>query len=83
MTPSEPRSTITASPGYPNTHEEQTVTLNPISRRWQSSLEEDINNSLREIQKNTIKHVKALKEKTNKYLKETQDNRIKWAKKMN
>jgi F0F1-type ATP synthase membrane subunit b/b' len=35
--------------------------------------EEDINNSLKEIQKNTRKQVEALKEETNKFLKEIQE----------
>jgi hypothetical protein len=38
---------------------------------------EDINNSLKEMQKNTGKQVEALKEKTNKSLKEIQENTMK------
>ena len=41
------------------------------------SIEEDINNSLKKIQENTGKQVKALKEETNKSLKEIQENIIK------
>ena len=43
----------------------------------------DINNSLKEIQKNTITQVEAFKDRTNKSLKEIQENAIKQAKEMN
>ena len=43
---------------------------------------EDINNSLKEIQENTIKQVEALKEETNIFLKNT-GNKIKQVKKLN
>jgi hypothetical protein len=37
----------------------------------------DINNSLKEIQENTDKHVEALEEETQKSLKELQENKAK------
>jgi hypothetical protein len=37
----------------------------------------DINNSLKEIQENTGKHIEALKEETQKSLKELQENTTK------
>jgi DNA anti-recombination protein RmuC len=44
------------------------------------SFNEDINNSLKEIQENMVKQVEALKEETNKSLKEIQENIIKQVK---
>jgi DNA anti-recombination protein RmuC len=47
------------------------------------AFKEDINNSLKEIQKNTAKQIEALKEETNKSLKETQENSIKQVRELN
>ena len=44
------------------------------------SFKENINNSLKEIQENTVRQVEALKEETNKFLKEIQENTIKQVK---
>ena len=43
----------------------------------------DINNSLKEIQENTVKQEEALKEETQKSLKELQENTGKQVKKLN
>ena len=44
---------------------------------------QDIKNSLKEIQENTVKQVEALKEETNKSLKEIQENTTKQVKELN
>ena len=46
-------------------------------------LKKDINNTLKEVQKNIVKKVEALKEKTQKSLKESQENTTKRVKKLN
>ena len=53
MAPSEPSSPTTASPGYPNTLEEQDYDLNSHLMEMIEAFKEDINNSPKEIQENT------------------------------
>ena len=48
-----------------------------------NDFKKDINNSLKETQKNTRKQVWALKEKTQKSLKELQENTIKLVNELN
>ena len=46
-------------------------------------IKKDINNSLKEIQENTVKQLEALKEETQKSLEELQENIIKQVKERN
>jgi hypothetical protein len=57
---SEPSSQTTASPGYPNTPENQTLIYNHMMMI--EDFKKDISNSLKEIQGNTGKQVEALEE---------------------
>jgi FtsZ-binding cell division protein ZapB len=69
--------TIT-SPGYTTTLEKQDLDLKPLLMMVIEDFKKDINNSLKEIQKNTDKQLEALKEETQKFLKQfqkTQSNR--------
>ena len=50
----------TASPGYPNTHEKQDNDLKSHLMKMIEAFKKNINNSLKEIQENTIKQVKEL-----------------------
>jgi hypothetical protein len=77
MPPSESSSTTTASPGYINTTEEQDCSLKSHLRKMIEAFKENVNNSHKETQENTIKQVEALTEETNEYLKEIQENSIK------
>jgi hypothetical protein len=67
--PGEPTSPTTASPGYPNTSEKQDNYLKSYVMKMIEAFKEDVKNSLKEIQENTVKQVYAHKEKTSKYLK--------------
>jgi hypothetical protein len=60
MDPSEPVSPTTAIPGYLNTPEEQDCDLKSYFMKMIKAFKEDINNSLKEIQENTIKQVKEM-----------------------
>ena len=60
MVPSEPSSPTTASPGNPNTPEKQDSDLKSDLMKVIEAFKEDINNSLKEIQENTIRQVKKL-----------------------
>jgi hypothetical protein len=50
------------SPRYPNTPEKQDLNLKSYFIMSIEDIKKDINNSLKEIQKNTAKEVEALKE---------------------
>jgi hypothetical protein len=80
---SEPSTPTTASPECLNTPEKQDSDLNSYLMMLIENFKTDINNSLKEIQENTGKHVEALKEETQKSLKELQENTIKQMKKLN
>jgi hypothetical protein len=71
---SEPSTTTTTSPGYPNTPEMQDTELKSYLMIMVEDLKKGINNSLKEIQENTVKQVEALKEEAQKLLKELQEN---------
>jgi hypothetical protein len=71
---SEPSTPTTASPGYPNTSEKQDSDFNSYLMMLVEDFKKGINNSLKEIQKNTAKQVEVLKEETQKFLKELQEN---------
>jgi hypothetical protein len=51
---SEPTTPTTASPGYPNTLEKQDSDLKSYLMMLVEDLKQDISNSLKEIQANTI-----------------------------
>ena len=63
---SEPITPTTASPGYHNTPEKQDSDLKSYFMMLVENFKKDINNSLKEIQKNTAKQAEALKEETEK-----------------
>jgi predicted nucleic acid-binding Zn-ribbon protein len=67
---SEPCSSTTVSPGYPKTLEKQNSDLKSHLMMMIGNFKKDINNYLREIQKNTGKQVEAPTGKTQKSLKE-------------
>jgi hypothetical protein len=52
----------TASPGYPNIPEKQDLDLKSYLMMVVEDFKKGINNSLKELQKNTAKQVEALKE---------------------
>ena len=70
---SEPSSSTTASPRYPNTSENHDADLKFYLMKIIESFKEDINNSLKEIQENTGKQVKEL----NKVIQEIKEETIK------
>ena len=73
MASSDPNPPTTASQGYPNKAEKQDCDL----KLHLMIMIEDfkvINNSIKDIKKNTCKQVEVLKEKTQKSLKELQEN---------
>jgi hypothetical protein len=72
---SEPSIPTTASPGYPNTPENQDSYLKSYLMMLIEDFKKDINNSLKEIQENTVKQEEALKE--------LQENTGKQVKKLN
>jgi hypothetical protein len=67
---SEPHSSTTVSPGYPNPPEKQDSDLKFYVMMMIEEFKKDINNSLKEILENTGKQLEALKEETQKSLKE-------------
>jgi hypothetical protein len=74
---SEPSTSITVSPGYPNTPEKQVSYLKSYLLILVEDFKKGINNSLKEIQENTAKKVEVLKEEAKKSLKELQENTTK------
>jgi hypothetical protein len=74
---SEPSTPNTASPGYSNTPEKQDLDLKSYLMKLVEDFKEGINNSLREIEKNTAKQVEVLNKETQKSLKELQENTTK------
>jgi hypothetical protein len=71
---SESSTPTTASPGYPNTPEKQDSDLKSFLMMLVEDFKRDVNNSLKEIQKNTAKQVEVLKEEAQKSLKKLQEN---------
>jgi exonuclease VII large subunit len=80
---SEPSTSTTASPGYPNTPENQDSDLKSYLKMLVEDFEKGINNLLKEIQKNTAKQVEVLKEEAQKSLKELQENTTKQVMELN
>ena len=58
MATSKPKVLTIGIPGYPNTPEEKDIDHKPHFTKMIEAFKEGINNSLKEIQKNTIKQVK-------------------------
>lgn len=77
MTPSEPSSPNTASPGYLNTPEEKDCDCKSHLAKMIEAFKKDINNFLKEIQENPTNKLEALKEKTNP-LKKYRKIQLKW-----
>ena len=71
---SELSSPTTESPGSPNTPLKHDSDLNSHFKKMLEDFKKDINNSLKERQKNINKQVEALKKETQKSFKEIQDN---------
>ena len=68
MAPSEPSSPIIASPGYPNTPEEQDLDLKSHDMML-IGFQEEHNNSLKEVQENMRQQIEVQKKETQKFLK--------------
>jgi hypothetical protein len=73
----------TASHGYPNTPQKQISDLKSYLMMLVEDFKKGINNSLKEIQENTVKHVEALKKEAQKSLKELQENTTKQVMELN
>jgi hypothetical protein len=74
---SEPSAPTTTSPGYPSTPEKQDTDLKSYLMMVVEDLKKGINNSLKEIHKNSAKEVEALKEEAQKSLKKLLENTAK------
>jgi hypothetical protein len=83
MASSEPSTSTTASPGYPNIPEKQDSDLKSYLMMLVEEFKKDINNCLKEIQENTVKQVEVRKEEAQKSLKELQENTTKQLKELN
>jgi chromosome segregation ATPase len=82
--PSSERNTTTPpSPGHPNTPEKQDTDLKAYRIMIVEDIKKNFNNSLKEIQENTAKHVEDLKEEKQKFLKELQENTTKQVMELN
>jgi hypothetical protein len=66
---SEPSTPTTVSPGHPNTPEKQDSDLKSYLMILIEDFKKEINNSLKEIQENTAKHVDGVKEEAQNPLK--------------
>jgi hypothetical protein len=71
---SEPSTPTLPSPGHPNTPEKLDPDLKAYLMMMVEDIKKDLNNSLKEIQKNTAKQVEDIKEEDQKSLKELQEN---------
>jgi hypothetical protein len=65
---SEPNSPIILNPGYMIPPEKQDMDIKSLLMMMMEDFKKEINNSLKEIQKNTGKQVEAIKEETQKSL---------------
>ncbi len=74
---SEPSKPTIVSPGYPNTPEKQDSDLKSYLMMVVEDFKKGINNSVKEIQENTVNQIEALKEESQKSLKELQENTTK------
>jgi hypothetical protein len=64
LTLSEPSTLTKVSPGYSNISEKQNSDLKSYLMMLVGDFKKDINNSIKEIQDNTVKKVEAIKEET-------------------
>ena len=81
---SSERSTPTPpSPGHPKTPEKIDPDLKAYLMMMVEDIKKDFNNSLKEIQENTAKHVEDLREEAQKSLKELQENMTKQVMELN
>ena len=71
---SERSNPTSPSPGHPNTPEKLDLDLKAYLMMMEEDIKTNFNNSLKEIQENTAKHVDDLKEEAQKSLKELQEN---------
>jgi hypothetical protein len=71
---SELKTPTPASPGYPNTTEKIVPDLRTYLMVMVEDIKKDFNNSLKEVQENTVKQVEDLKEEAQKSLNELQEN---------
>ena len=74
---SEPSTPTLPSPGHPNTPEKLDLDLKAYLMMMVEDIKKDFNNSLKEIQENTVKQVEDIKEESQKSLKELQENTAK------
>ena len=72
-----------ASPGYRNTPEKQDSDLKSYLMILVEDFKKEINNSLKEIQEDTVKQLEGLKEEAQKSLKEVQENTSKQVMELN
>jgi esterase/lipase len=72
-----------ASPGYRNTPEKQDSDLKSYLMILVEDFKKEINNSLKEIQEDTVKQLEGLKEEAQKSLKELQENTTKQVMELN
>jgi gas vesicle protein len=77
---SGPSMPTTVSPVYKNTPEKQDLDLKSYLMMLVQDFKKGINNSLKEIQENTVKQVEDLKEEAQKSLKVIQENTAKQVK---
>jgi hypothetical protein len=80
---SEPSTSTTVSPGYPNIAEKQDSDLKSYLMMLVEDFKKGINNPLKEMQENTAKQVEVLKEETQKSLKELKENTTKQVMELN
>jgi chromosome segregation ATPase len=80
---SEPSSSTTASPRYPNTPEKQDSSLKSHLMMMIEDFKTDINKTLKEIQENTGRQVEALKKEPQISLTELEENTTKQVKDLN
>ena len=74
LTSSEPSSSTIVSLEYPNIPEKQYSDLKSHLMMMIEGFKKNLNNSIKEIQENTVKQLEALKKETQKSLKVLQEN---------
>ena len=66
---SEPSTPTSPSPGHPNTPEKVDLDLKAFLMMMVEDIKKEFNNSLKEIQENTVKELQVLKEKQENTIK--------------
>jgi gas vesicle protein len=79
----EPSTPTSLSPGHPNTPEKLDPDLKAYLMMMVEDIKKDFNNSLKEKQENTAKHVEDLKEEAQISIKELQENTTKQVMELN